>query len=63
MAVNISSLQFRRGGLEEVKAALNASGLPAECLDGADQAIELIDQPKALGVHVALNDFDTGSPA
>jgi len=71
VAVNISSLQFRRGGfVDEVQAALDASGLPAECLelevtesvllDGADQAIELINRLKAMGVRVALDDFGTG---
>jgi EAL domain-containing protein (putative c-di-GMP-specific phosphodiesterase class I) len=71
VAVNISSLQFRRGGfLEEVQEALAASGLPAEflelevtesvLLDGADQAIALIQRLKAMGVRVALDDFGTG---
>ncbi|MGJ7461998.1 putative bifunctional diguanylate cyclase/phosphodiesterase [Halomonas sp. MA07-2] len=71
VAVNISSLQFRRKGfLEEVQHALDASGLPAEflelevtesvLLDGAGQAIELIHQLKAMGIRVALDDFGTG---
>ncbi len=71
VAVNISSLQFRRGGfLEEVQEALAESGAPAELLelevtesvllDGADQAITLINQLKSLGVRVALDDFGTG---
>ncbi|MFO8047278.1 MAG: EAL domain-containing protein [Halomonas sp.] len=71
VAVNISSLQFRREGfLEEVQQALVASGLPAALLelevtesvllDGADQAIELINQLKAMGILVALDDFGTG---
>ena len=71
VAVNISSLQFRREGfLEEVQAALAESGAPAGLLelevtesvllDGADQAITLINRLKALGVRVALDDFGTG---
>ena len=71
VAVNISSLQFRREGfLEEVQQALVESGLPATflelevtesvLLDGADQAIELIHQLKAMGILVALDDFGTG---
>ena len=71
VAVNISSLQFRRGGfLEEVQEALAESGAPAGLLelevtesvllDGADQAIALINRLKALGVRVALDDFGTG---
>ncbi|MBB3332679.1 diguanylate cyclase (GGDEF)-like protein/PAS domain S-box-containing protein [Halomonas campaniensis] len=71
VAVNISSLQFRRDGfLEGVQQALAESGLPPELLelevtesvllDGADQAITLIDRLKALGIRVALDDFGTG---
>ena len=71
VAVNISSLQFRREGfLEEVQQALAESGLPPSflelevtesvLLDGADQAIELINQLKAMGILVALDDFGTG---
>jgi len=71
VAVNISSLQFRRAGfLEDVQQALSASELPPECLelevtesvllDGAGQAIELISQLKSMGIKVALDDFGTG---
>lgn len=71
VAVNISSLQFRRAGfLADVQQALNASGLPPELLevevtesvllDGAEQAIELINQLKGMGINVALDDFGTG---
>lgn len=71
VAVNISSLQFRRAGfLADVQQALSASGLPPELLelevtesvllDGAEQAIELISQLKAMGINVALDDFGTG---
>lgn len=71
VAVNISSLQFRRAGfLEDVRAALDDAGLPPELLelevtesvliDGADPAIELINNLKAMGIRVALDDFGTG---
>src|SRR5690554_6034043 len=71
VAVNISSLQFRRAGfLEDVRAALDDAGLPAELLelevtesvllDGAEPAIELINELKAMGIRVALDDFGTG---
>ncbi|TVP51293.1 MAG: phosphodiesterase [Halomonas sp.] len=71
VAVNISSLQFRRAGfLEDVQHALTASGLPAKflelevtesvLLDGAEQAIELVNKLKAMGINVALDDFGTG---
>lgn len=71
VAVNISSLQFRRTGfLEDVKQALHAASLSpghlelevteSVLLDGAKQAIELIDQLKAMGIKVALDDFGTG---
>lgn len=71
VAVNISSLQFRRDGfLADVQAALDDAGLPPELLqlevtesvllDGAERAIELINQLKAMGILVALDDFGTG---
>lgn len=71
MAVNISSLQFRREGfLENVQQVLAETGLPPELLeievtesvllDGAEQAIELINQLKAMGIKVAIDDFGTG---
>lgn len=71
VAINISSLQFRRAGfLEDVQQALADTGLSPEflelevtesvLLDGAEQAIELINQLKAMGIKVALDDFGTG---
>ncbi|GAA0578638.1 EAL domain-containing protein [Halomonas salifodinae] len=71
VAVNISSLQFRRAGfLADVRTALNDAGLPPELLelevtesvllDGAEPAIELINDLKAMGIRVALDDFGTG---
>ncbi|MBD3895986.1 EAL domain-containing protein [Halomonas sp. ML-15] len=71
VAVNISSLQFRRDGfLADVRTALEEADLPPELLeievtesvliDGAVRAIELINTLKAMGVRVALDDFGTG---
>ena len=71
VAVNISSLQFRREGfLEEVQLALTETCLPPELLelevtesvllDGAGQAIALINALKSMGIKVALDDFGTG---
>lgn len=71
VAVNISSLQFRREGfLDDVQSALDAADLPPELLemevtesvllDGAEQAIALINDLKAMGVRVALDNFGTG---
>lgn len=71
VAVNISSLQFRRDSfLADIQAALDAASLPPErleievtesvLLDGAERAIELINSLKAMGVRVALDDFGTG---
>jgi diguanylate cyclase (GGDEF)-like protein/PAS domain S-box-containing protein len=71
VAVNISSLQFRREGfMDDVKQALETSGIPSDCLeievtesvllDGAEKAIDLINQLKAVGIKVALDDFGTG---
>lgn len=71
VAVNISSLQFRRAGfLGDVQRAVWAAGLPANALelevtesvllDGADKATDLINQLKLMGIKVALDDFGTG---
>ncbi|MCW4150300.1 EAL domain-containing protein [Halomonas sp. 18H] len=71
VAINISSLQFRRAGfLEDMQKALDASGVSPERLeievtesvliDGAKQAIDLINRLKAMGIKVALDDFGTG---
>ncbi|WP_427031077.1 putative bifunctional diguanylate cyclase/phosphodiesterase [Halomonas sp. H2] len=71
IAINISSLQFRRDGfLEDVHQVLADTGLPPELLefevtesvllDGAEQAIELIKRLKVIGIKVALDDFGTG---
>lgn len=71
VAVNISSLQFCRDGfLEEVKKALQASGLPPQLLelevtesvllDGTAPIIELMHTLNTWGVSVALDDFGTG---
>jgi len=71
VAVNISSLQFRRDGfLDEVLGILTETGPPpallelevteSVLLDGAELAIELIDTLRGHGVRVALDDFGTG---
>ncbi|MGE4533185.1 EAL domain-containing protein [Halomonas sp.] len=71
VAVNISSLQFRREGfLADLQEALDEAGLPPELLelevtesvllDGVGPAIALIDALKAMGIRVALDDFGTG---
>ncbi|WP_445005955.1 EAL domain-containing protein [Halomonas mongoliensis] len=71
VAVNISSLQFRRDGfLDEVLGTLAETGLPPSLLelevtesvllDGAELAIALIDTLRGHGVRVALDDFGTG---
>ncbi|WP_336365913.1 EAL domain-containing protein [Marinobacter sp. C2H3] len=71
VAVNISSLQFRRDGfLTDVRAALADAGLPASCLeleitesvllDGVAPILELMDALREMGVRVALDDFGTG---
>ena len=71
MAVNISSIQFRRGDVEEtVLRALAAAGAKPSALeleltesiliDGAEQVLATIRRLQALGVRLAIDDFGTG---
>ncbi len=71
VAVNISPVHFRRNGFfDEVKQALDESGLNPEKLElevteglmmaGSEKAIELLQNIRNLGVRVAIDDFGTG---
>jgi diguanylate cyclase (GGDEF)-like protein len=70
VAVNVSSVQFRRPGLSEIIVqALTSSGLAPNrleieiteslFLDGND-ALDLLHGLRVLGVRIALDDFGTG---
>jgi EAL domain-containing protein (putative c-di-GMP-specific phosphodiesterase class I) len=71
IAVNISAIQFERGGLvETVALALARSGLPSRRLEleiteslvlrRTEQTIGMIRQLRELGVRIAMDDFGTG---
>ena len=71
VAVNISSVQFRGGQLEEsVRSVLADSGLPPEFLEleltegivmgNADETVEILRRLSAMGVKLAIDDFGTG---
>ena len=71
LSVNASVRHLLRNGfVEEVKTALDRSGLPPEQLeieitesimiDSVEKAIDCIHQITALGVHIAIDDFGTG---
>ncbi|MBF8221397.1 bifunctional diguanylate cyclase/phosphodiesterase [Halomonas sp. 328] len=71
VAVNLSAVQFQRGDLcHSVARALEASGLPAACLElELTESLFLQDHEalhrtleglKALGVKLAIDDFGTG---
>ncbi|MBR9828276.1 MAG: EAL domain-containing protein [Oceanospirillales bacterium] len=71
VSVNISPVQFRRSGFfDELKAILQASGLPPEQLvlevtenvlmSGTESSIELLHRIRDMGVGVAIDDFGTG---
>lgn len=71
VAVNLSTMQFRRGDIaERVAAALDASGLEAARLEleitesavmhDADAAVGMLRRLKGLGVQLAIDDFGTG---
>ncbi|MDX6805550.1 putative bifunctional diguanylate cyclase/phosphodiesterase [Terrihabitans rhizophilus] len=71
VSVNVSPVQFRNGDLvEQVRAALSSSGLPASrleleltegvLLENIESAIKSLRALKALGVSLAMDDFGTG---
>jgi diguanylate cyclase (GGDEF)-like protein len=71
VAVNVSSVQFRRPGLADVVfQALTASGLDPQrleleitesiFLEGSDATLKVLHSLRALGVRIALDDFGTG---
>jgi diguanylate cyclase (GGDEF)-like protein/PAS domain S-box-containing protein len=71
IAVNLSPLQFRSGGLvETVKNALAVSGLPGRRLEleitetvlfhDNDVNLTTLHELRALGVRIAMDDFGTG---
>ncbi|MDP1735305.1 MAG: PAS domain S-box protein [Sulfuritalea sp.] len=71
LSVNISSIQFRRGDVEEmVLRALAASGASPAALeleltesiliDGAEQVLATIGRLQTLGVRLSIDDFGTG---
>jgi diguanylate cyclase len=71
VAVNVSSVQFRREGfVEEVRAILDRTGLRPELLQievtesvmlgEAGQAAETIGRLREMGIDMAIDDFGTG---
>ncbi len=71
MSVNLSAMQFRRGGLvETVSGALARSGLPPHLLEleltesillqDVENTLDTVQRLKALGVRLSLDDFGTG---
>ncbi|HSG93398.1 MAG TPA: bifunctional diguanylate cyclase/phosphodiesterase [Methylotenera sp.] len=71
MAVNLSTIQFKRGNLQETIAnALKNSGLPAHMLEleltesillqNVDSVMNNIHNLKSMGVKLSIDDFGTG---
>jgi diguanylate cyclase (GGDEF)-like protein/PAS domain S-box-containing protein len=71
MAVNISGCQFKQSNLAKVvRQVLEETGLsPASLeleltesilMDSADCAVNMLQELKAIGVHLAIDDFGTG---
>ena len=71
IAVNVSSRLFSRGSLDQrVAQVLQRTGLAPHCLelevtesavmDDPDQALQMLQRLRALGVQLAIDDFGTG---
>jgi EAL domain-containing protein (putative c-di-GMP-specific phosphodiesterase class I) len=70
VAVNVSARQFRADFLETVASALRETGLAPDCLEleitegllieDPEAASAVLSELKALGVHVAIDDFGSG---
>jgi EAL domain-containing protein (putative c-di-GMP-specific phosphodiesterase class I) len=70
IAVNVSARQIHEDFTNEIAAVLNATGLPARCLEleitesllvgDIEETARCLAQWKALGVRIALDDFGTG---
>ncbi len=71
VAVNLSPVQFRNGGVfRAVMKALESSGLPASrleveitesaLLDASVEAVSTLEEFHRMGIRVALDDFGTG---
>ena len=71
VAINLSAVQFRRGNVEQtVLRALEATGLPPDCLEleltesimlqNVEQVLATVRRLKLLGVKLSIDDFGTG---
>jgi diguanylate cyclase (GGDEF)-like protein len=71
VAVNLSARQFAHASLvENVRSALDESGLDADWLeleitesmvmDDPENAVRLLTELKAMGIHLSIDDFGTG---
>jgi len=71
MSVNVSVAQLKsKGIIHAIKAALEQSGLPPECLEvevtesifinSFDATVDILKQIREMGVKIALDDFGTG---
>lgn len=71
VAINVSPLQFRQPSFaEKLNDIISSAGIDPQCIelevtesaimDNLDEAIEILNKIKSLGVSVALDDFGTG---
>jgi len=71
LSVNVSGVEFSRGGIEQTaRKAMASSGLAARCIEleitesaimsHAEGSVQVLDNLRAMGISLVIDDFGTG---